>query len=202
MLVKFSENKETDTIINEPKVTEPMVIDLPEIIAQKNKEDEKLKYTPTQDQLDLLEKILNGKYKGPEKVKSNYEVFSPNEDELSKLQEILGVNNVTEDSKLKFNLQDETVVNETEDFKSDIVFVNNVEETHEQPDQISETIEDINVEELQNEQDQEPLSDNVETQLSSPIVEISSTYDDKKKIDELFQKNEDYKILNYTKRYG
>ena len=188
MLVKFSENEESGD--KEPeKITEPMVIDLPEMIAKKNKEDEKLKYTPTKEQLDLLEKILNGGNNGTEQAKSNYEVYSPNEEELSKLQEILGLDNFLEKSKVKFNLQEE---NDEINFESKIdEKVTTIQDDLEVNDGVLENnIETINEPDVSNED--VPELTQVESQVlpHSLIVENSSTYDDKKKIDELFQKNE------------
>jgi hypothetical protein len=105
MLVKFSENeKNTD---NSEKIKNPVVVDLPELMSQKRKDDEKIKYTPTQEQLDLLEKVLTQKYKGPEQITPTDKPYNPNEEELMKLQDILGLKEDVQESKLKFNIEDE-----------------------------------------------------------------------------------------------
>jgi hypothetical protein len=171
MLVKFSEN-ETKL---EPQT---MIVDLPTMIAKKEEEDLKSKFNPTQEQLDLLEKLLTEKYKGPEQVTPTDEPYNPSEEELFKLQEILGLDNNENQSKVKFNLQEVDNSNSIE----------NEELINEEPIIVPESEEIIQTE--------------PETSPHNLIVEHSSTYDDKKKIDELFEKNEDYKILNYTKRYG
>jgi hypothetical protein len=88
MLVKFSENeKNTD---NSEKIENPVVVDLPELMSQKRKEDEKVKYTPTQEQLDLLEKVLTQKYKGPQQEKIIEEPIKPTQEELDELETLMG----------------------------------------------------------------------------------------------------------------
>lgn len=88
MLVKFSENeKNTD---NSEKIENPVVVDLPELMSQKRKEDEKIKYTPTQEQLDLLEKVLTQKYKEPQQEKIIEEPIKPTQEELDELETLMG----------------------------------------------------------------------------------------------------------------
>ena len=100
MLVKFSEN--------ETKVEpQPMIVDLPEMIAKKEEEDLKVKFNPTQEQLDLLENLLNGKYKGHEQVTPTEEPYTPSEEELFRLQDLLSNMNSVPETKLKFNVEDE-----------------------------------------------------------------------------------------------
>jgi hypothetical protein len=86
MLVKFSENE------NNKKETQP-VIDLEEVSKKIAKEefveDSKLKWNPTNEQIEMLEKILKGKYEGPEKEKVEEKPYVPSEDELKKFEEVL-----------------------------------------------------------------------------------------------------------------
>jgi hypothetical protein len=86
MLVKFSENE------NNKKETQP-VIDLEEVSKKIAKEefveDSKLKWNPTDEQIEMLEKILKGKYEGPEKEKVEEKPYVPSEDELKKFEEVL-----------------------------------------------------------------------------------------------------------------
>lgn len=86
MLVKFSENE------NNKKEIQP-VIDLEEVSKKIAKEefveDSKLKWNPTDEQIEMLEKILKGKYDGPEKEKVEEKPYVPSEDELKKFEEVL-----------------------------------------------------------------------------------------------------------------
>lgn len=86
MLVKFSENE------NNKKEIQP-VIDLEEVSKKIAKEefveDSKLKWNPTDEQIEMLEKILSGKYEGPEKEKVEEKPYVPSEDELKKFEEVL-----------------------------------------------------------------------------------------------------------------
>jgi len=86
MLVKFSENE------NNKKETQP-VIDLEEVSKKIAKEefveDSKLKWNPTDEQIEMLEKILKGKYESPEKEKVEEKPYVPSEDELKKFEEVL-----------------------------------------------------------------------------------------------------------------
>lgn len=173
MLVKFSENKEEET-----NMVQPMVVDLPEMIAKKEEEDLKAKFNPTQEQLDLLEKLLTEKYKGPEQVTPTDEPYNPSEEELFKLQDLLSnVENIS-NTKLKFNLEEEPIV-----------------------------IEEISQEEIPQEELQvvEEVKNEIPEIIQEPQILINETpiiVGDKKKTNEESEFDDDYKVLNYTKRNG
>jgi hypothetical protein len=173
MLVKFSENeKNTD---NSEKIENPVVVDLPELMSQKRKEDEKIKYTPTQEQLDLLEKVLTQKYKGPEQITPTDEPYNPNEEELMKLQDILGLKEDVQESKLKFNIEDEVTETPQENV------VDEINEILPEPEPFVEIIEPIS----------EP---------QNIIQEEPQVIEDKKKSNPDTEEISDYKVLTYYNR--
>ena len=173
MLVKFSENeKNTDNI---EKIENPVVVDLPELISQKRKEDEKVKYTPTQEQLDLLEKVLTQKYKGPEQITPTDEPYNPSEEELMKLQDILGLKEDVHESKLKFNIEEEPTETPQENV------VDEINETLPEPEPFVEIIEPIS----------EP---------QNIIQEEPQVIEDKKKSNPETEEISDYKVLTYYNR--
>jgi hypothetical protein len=65
------------------------------------------KWTPTEEQLEIIEKILDGKYRGPEKNEIVEEPIRPTQEELDKLQEVL--NNFQETNKI---LEEDVLVTE------------------------------------------------------------------------------------------
>jgi hypothetical protein len=173
MLVKFSENeKNTD---NSEKIENPVVVDLPELMSQKRKEDEKVKYTPTQEQLDLLEKVLTQKYKGPEQITPTDEPYNPSEEELMKLQDILGLKEDVHESKLKFNIEEEPTETPQENV------VDEINETLPEPEPFVEIIEPIS----------EP---------QNIIQEEPQVIEDKKKSNPETEEISDYKVLTYYNR--
>jgi hypothetical protein len=173
MLVKFSENeKNTDNI---EKIENPVVVDLPELMSQKRKEDEKVKYTPTQEQLDLLEKVLTQKYKGPEQITPTDEPYNPSEEELMKLQDILGLKEDVHESKLKFNIEEEPTETPQENV------VDEINETLPEPEPFVEIIEPIS----------EP---------QNIIQEEPQVIEDKKKSNPETEEISDYKVLTYYNR--
>jgi hypothetical protein len=61
--------------------------------AEIEKEIEKEKYTPTEEQLDILEKIIMGKYNGPDEVINEIKPINPTQEDLKKLEaELIRVN--------------------------------------------------------------------------------------------------------------
>jgi hypothetical protein len=173
MLVKFSENeKNTD---NSEKIENPVVVDLPELMSQKRKEDEKVKYTPTQEQLDLLEKVLTQKYKEPEQITPTDEPYNPSEEELMKLQDILGLKEDVHESKLKFNIEEEPTETPQENV------VDEINETLPEPEPFVEIIEPIS----------EP---------QNIIQEEPQVIEDKKKSNPETEEISDYKVLTYYNR--
>ena len=95
MLVKFEE--EDKEVVTEPKSSvitiEELSIEAAKKEAEIEKEMEKEKYTPTEDQLDILEKIIMGKYNGPEEIINESNPINPTQEDLKKLEaELIRVN--------------------------------------------------------------------------------------------------------------
>ena len=195
MLVKFSENQKNEIPEKINLEDKPLIVDLPELIAKKQQDDESLKYTPTKEDLDKLEQILK-RYPSPEeKINDSSPVFL-NEEELENLEKILKRYEVK---------QDEIIENQnTESQKEDTVEDNfgysfeNLSEFESINNSIPENIKEQIV----------STEDIVETEVSlqEPItfiepqpVEIET---DKKKIFEESEKVSNYKVLSYLKRNG
>jgi hypothetical protein len=95
MLVKFEE--EDKDVVIEPKSPvisiEELSIEAAKKEAEIEKEIEKEKYTPTEEQLDILEKIIMGKYNGPEEIINESNPINPTQEDLKKLEaELIRVN--------------------------------------------------------------------------------------------------------------
>ena len=95
MLVKFEE--EDKEVVTEPKSSvitiEELSIEAAKKEAEIEKEIEKEKYTPTEDQLDILEKTIMGKYNGPEEIINESNPINPTQEDLKKLEaELIRVN--------------------------------------------------------------------------------------------------------------
>ena len=75
MLVKFSEQSPEDKKV----LTED---EFKEILKERRENSENEKWTPTQEQLEILEKVLDEKYKGPENEKIIEEPIKPTKEEL------------------------------------------------------------------------------------------------------------------------
>jgi hypothetical protein len=191
MLVKFSENKEEET-----NLTQPMIVDLPEMIAKKEEEDFKVKFNPTQEQLDLLENLLTKKYKGPEQITPTDEPYRPSDEELMKLQDILGLKENIQESKLKFNVEENIKEEDS------ILTEEPLQEELQAIEEIPQVIEKIPQEELQV---IEEVKNEIPELIQEPQIIINETpiiEEDKKKTDEESEFDVDYKVLNYTKRNG
>lgn len=92
MLVKFEEDeKQTSTSeVSKPDINiEELSIEAAKKEAEIEKELQQEKFTPTEEQLDMLEKIIMGKYKEIEEVKKEESPYNPSEDDLKKLEEEL-----------------------------------------------------------------------------------------------------------------
>jgi len=91
MLVKFEE--EDKDVLIEPKSPVITIEELSVEEAKKEAEIEKEKYTPTEEQLDILEKIIMGKYNGPDEVINETKPINPTQEDLKKLEaELIRVN--------------------------------------------------------------------------------------------------------------
>lgn len=169
MLVKFSENQKNEIIEkNEEteKIEKPVIVDLPELIAKKQEEDENLKYTPTKEDLEKLENILK-RYEGLEEKINNSEPVVLSDDKLKELEIIL--------SKYQDKTEEEVDVNNIENSSEEIPpqetteseLINNVE-----PEPIVENTE-VNPQPHIEEEDKKKISD--ETQNGSDYKILNYT---------------------------
>lgn len=86
MLVKFSEQKPEET----PKQNEVLSEDeFKEILKQRRENSEEEKWTPTKEEIDILEKVLSQNYDGPVKEEVKEEPISPTEEQLNELDKVL-----------------------------------------------------------------------------------------------------------------
>jgi hypothetical protein len=82
MLVKFTEESQNEkSVISEEEFKE--------ILKERRKNEENEKWTPTEEQLQTIEKILEGRYKRPEKKEIVEEPYRPSEEELNNLEKLL-----------------------------------------------------------------------------------------------------------------
>ena len=186
MLVKFSENQKNELIEKNEEVEtieKPVIVDLPELIAKKQEEDDILKYKPTKEDLDKLEKILK-RYDGVEEKINDSEPVVLNEEQLKDLEMIL--NKYQE----KFEEKEESNIEKNED---KIIEIKDIESEQTKSDE--EIVEEI-IEETHQETEvlQEPISF---SETTTPNFE-----DDKKKIPDQNQEISNYKVLSYLKRNG
>jgi len=138
---KNSRKKEEDTDQVTPQVT-PQV-DIDELSKEAGRieleEIQKEKYTPTEEDLELLQKVLDKNY--PEFVTISDKPISPSEEDLEKLEKILDLSNKKElisDEELfereDYNITPEEVVNTVEENTQELVFENEPKiEVFEQP---------------------------------------------------------------------
>jgi hypothetical protein len=82
MLVKFSEQSPEDKKV----LTED---EFKEILKERRENSENEKWTPTQEQLEILEKVLVEKYKGPENEKIIEKPINPTKEELDELEKLM-----------------------------------------------------------------------------------------------------------------
>jgi hypothetical protein len=132
MLVKFSENQKNEESEKVNLEEKPVIVDLPELIAKKQEEDENLKYTPTKEDLDKLEQILK-RYSGPEEKINDSRPVVLNDEQLKELEIILNKKQDKLNEEVKTDNTDETI-------ESNIV--ENVEETisEPQPEPVNEVL--------------------------------------------------------------
>jgi dsDNA-binding SOS-regulon protein len=132
MLVKFSENQKNESSEKVNLEEKPVIVDLPELIAKKQEEDENLKYTPTKEDLDKLEQILK-RYSGPEEKINDSQPVVLNDEQLKELEIILNKKQDKLNEEVKTDNTDETI-------ESNIV--ENVEETiiESQPEPVNEVL--------------------------------------------------------------
>lgn len=147
MLVKFSENQKNEIIEKNEDVKtieKPVIVDLPELIAKKQEEDENLKYTPTKEDLEKLENILK-RYEGTEEKINDVPPVFLSDDKLKELETIL--------SKYQDKTEEEVDVNNIDNSSEEI-----------QPQETTES-------ELINNVEPEPIVENTEVNPQPQIEE-------------------------------
>jgi Zn-dependent metalloprotease len=124
-------------------------------IRKQKEQDEKLKYTPTEEDFKKLDEFLrNVSYNGPVKEDNDYNKFNPNQEELEKIEEVLSQFSKSETIEIK------------EEDEVEKVFFEPIEDIVEEKEEVieniveikEETVEDILTEESQ-EVKPEPIDD-------------------------------------------
>jgi hypothetical protein len=94
MLVKFEEDDKKVITEKQPEIDiEKLSIEIGKKEAEIEKELQQEKFTPTEEQLVMLEKIIMGQYKGPEEIKVEESPVNPTEEDLKNLEaELIRVN--------------------------------------------------------------------------------------------------------------
>lgn len=86
MLVKFSEQEPEE----KPEEKEVLSEDeFKEILKKRRENSEEEKWTPTREQIDILEKVLSQNYNGPEKDEVKEEPINPTQEQLEVLDKVL-----------------------------------------------------------------------------------------------------------------
>lgn len=117
MLVKFSEQKpEEKTEIKETSIISED--EFKQIVKERRENSDNEKWVPTKAQLETLEKILNGKYNGPEKDQVEVEPINPTTTDLEALER--AIKNISNDDEVidKESTQDvqyDNIVNEVQE---------------------------------------------------------------------------------------
>ena len=140
--------------------------------------------------------MLTEKYKGPEQITPTDEPYRPSEEELTKFQDILGLKENIQESKLKFNVEENIKEEDS------ILTEEPLQEELQAIEEIPQVIEEIPQEELQV---IEEVKNEIPELIQEPQIIINETpiiEEDKKKTDEESEFDVDYKVLNYTKRNG
>ena len=141
------EVKEIPTITKpDEEITEEEYREVVQDYIRKQKEqEEKLKYTPTEEDFKKLDEFLrNVGYNGPTKEEVNdFDKFTPNKEELEKIEEVIS----------QFSKPETIEIKEEEDDEVEKVFFEPIEDTVEE-----ETVENILTEEPQ-EVKPEPIDD-------------------------------------------
>jgi hypothetical protein len=86
MLVKFSEQKSEETLEQKEVLSED---EFKEILKKRRENSEEEKWTPTQEEIDILEKVLSQNYDGPLKEEVKEEPINPTEEQLQELDKVL-----------------------------------------------------------------------------------------------------------------
>jgi len=154
---KYDKNKSGSKVEEIPQITEPDedISDeeyeevLQNFVRKQKEQEEKLKYTPTQEDLDKLDNFLkNLNYEGPKEVLNEDEKYTPNEQELNKIEEILSTYPKPEtveikEEQIQYNNEDAQKViyepiEEYVDSTEEVQTVEDVEEIEVKPEPVEE----------------------------------------------------------------
>jgi polyhydroxyalkanoate synthesis regulator phasin len=134
MLVKFTEkNQDTDQVPTNNRPSTDQVEELTteearELMSEKIKQEEEIKYTPSDEELSKIEEVLK-QYEGPVEKFNEDKPINPSDEDLKTLEETLNqyytnyANKIGEDNDTK----NEIVVNETIDEGQEPEPINNIE---------------------------------------------------------------------------
>ena len=186
---KYDRNRSDDNVeVKEvPQITKPdedisdeeyeQVVQ--DFIRKQKEQEEKLKYTPTEEDFKKLEQFLRDvNYNGPIKEEVNPESikFTPTEEELNKIEEALSKFAKPEPVELKVEIEDDEI--EKVFFEPEEDVVEEIIET--QTEQIEEEVEEII--EVQEEQIEDPIELEIQEVTPEPVQDIKTN-----------------KVLNYFK---
>jgi hypothetical protein len=124
MLVKFSDQKN-----EEPKKEVLSEEEFKEILKERRENAESEKWTPTEEQLQMLEKILQNNYPVKDE-EDKQEPYNPTEEELNKLEEVLN----------QFKEKPDEVVDQVEEIKPQV----EVQKKNQESEPISEDYKVLN----------------------------------------------------------
>lgn len=143
MLVKFSEQKpEEKTEIKETKIISED--EFKEIIKERRENSETERWIPTKEQMDILQKILDGRYQGPEKDKIEVEPINPTTNDLDALERVL--KDISKDNEVVSeestqDVQDDDIVNEVQEEILETITETPTEEVEKKNDNSDESVE-------------------------------------------------------------
>lgn len=194
MLVKFSEK--------ENKEPEKEIISVEEAsikIARDNyKEMVNNKWTPSQEEIETLEKVLNKTYNGPVEKTNEVSPYIPTEKDLTDLQNILSKYLNNDEANVEESIVSDKMVKEFIETDNEILDLIEEPKIDEIVSEIKEVFEEVKTEEI-SEIEEVKNEEIIETEIPT-----QENIEDKKKTDDITEteKNDDYKVLSYSKRNG
>lgn len=194
MLVKFSEK--------ENKEPEKEIISVEEAsikIARDNyKEMVNNKWTPAQEEIETLEKVLNKTYNGPVEKTNEVSPYIPTEKDLTDLQNILSKYLNNDEANVEESIVSDKMVKEFIETDNEILDLIEEPKIDEIVSEIKEVFEEVKTEEI-SEIEEVKNEEIIETEIPT-----QENIEDKKKTDDITEteKNDDYKVLSYSKRNG
>ena len=194
MLVKFSEK--------ENKEPEKEIISVEEAsikIARDNyKEMVNNKWTPSQEEIETLEKVLNKTYNGPVEKTNDVTPYTPTEKDLTDLQNILSKYLNNDEANVEESIVSDKMVKEFIETDNEILDLIEEPKIDEIVSEIKEVFEEVKTEEI-SEIEEVKNEEIIETEIPT-----QENIEDKKKTDDIIEteKNDDYKVLSYSKRNG